>query len=300
MHLSNHPFIHPFMYSFIDPNRPINLPNHSPIHASVRSYTRFLCIHPSTYPRSHSSTQTDSLTHPPIHPSFHPSIRPSVRPSVHPSTHPPSHSSIHPLTHTSIPCSQYGDYDQATFQPGMLATENLLPQRVIDQYQLTREMWEDRIKFWYADHKGMTRWVLWFSSPEFFVNFPFQSRILCKLSIIVKNETKNAESVNSWDEPLFSEAHKVISFARSELFHNDHPKFRKITKLHFITETYIVLACLRLRLGCSEFSKRIFPCGWSQKSRMFRGRILFRWHCLASLFTMYICKLLDCGIPVQS
>lgn len=53
--------------------------------------------------------------------------------------------------------AKYGDYDESSFQPGMLAAENLLPQRVIDQYQLTREMWEDRIKFWYADHKGMTR-----------------------------------------------------------------------------------------------------------------------------------------------
>lgn len=39
----------------------------------------------------------------------------------------------------------------------MLARENLLPQRVIDQYQMTPEMWEDRIKQWYADHKTMSR-----------------------------------------------------------------------------------------------------------------------------------------------
>lgn len=39
----------------------------------------------------------------------------------------------------------------------MLATENLLPQRVIDQYQLTPEMWEEKIKTWYADHRGMPR-----------------------------------------------------------------------------------------------------------------------------------------------
>lgn len=39
----------------------------------------------------------------------------------------------------------------------MLANDDLLPQRVIDQYQMTLEMWEDRIKVWYADHKGMTR-----------------------------------------------------------------------------------------------------------------------------------------------
>jgi hypothetical protein len=52
---------------------------------------------------------------------------------------------------------QYGDYDDATYKPGMLASEDLLPQRVIDQYQMTPEMWEDRIKIWYADHRGMSR-----------------------------------------------------------------------------------------------------------------------------------------------
>ena len=37
----------------------------------------------------------------------------------------------------------------------MLATENLLPQRVINQFQMSWEMWEDRIKVWYVDHYGM-------------------------------------------------------------------------------------------------------------------------------------------------
>lgn len=54
--------------------------------------------------------------------------------------------------------AKYGDYDENTYQPGMLANEeDLLPQRVIDQYKLTREMWEDRIKEWYADHKDLSR-----------------------------------------------------------------------------------------------------------------------------------------------
>lgn len=52
---------------------------------------------------------------------------------------------------------QYGDYDEISYRPGMLASEDLLPQRVIDQYQMTPEMWEDRIKIWYADHRGMSR-----------------------------------------------------------------------------------------------------------------------------------------------
>ncbi|XP_075229016.1 ezrin/radixin/moesin family protein merlin [Lycorma delicatula] len=53
--------------------------------------------------------------------------------------------------------AKYGDYDETTYKPGMLASEDLLPQRVIDQYQMTPEMWEDRIKIWYADHRGMSR-----------------------------------------------------------------------------------------------------------------------------------------------
>lgn len=32
-----------------------------------------------------------------------------------------------------------------------------MPQRVIDQYQMTLDMWEERIRVWYADHRGMSR-----------------------------------------------------------------------------------------------------------------------------------------------
>ncbi|XP_063696660.1 moesin/ezrin/radixin homolog 2 [Culicoides brevitarsis] len=53
--------------------------------------------------------------------------------------------------------AKYGDYDETTCLPSMLASEDLLPQRVIDQYQMTPQMWSERIKTWYADHKGMSR-----------------------------------------------------------------------------------------------------------------------------------------------
>lgn len=56
-----------------------------------------------------------------------------------------------------IPIFQFGDFDEDTYKPGMLASEDLLPQRVIDQYQMTLEMWEERIRVWYADHRGMSR-----------------------------------------------------------------------------------------------------------------------------------------------
>ncbi|CAG5135769.1 unnamed protein product, partial [Candidula unifasciata] len=52
--------------------------------------------------------------------------------------------------------AKYGDYDQATYQPGMLASDDLLPQRVLDQYQMTPDMWEEKIKFWYAKRRDMT------------------------------------------------------------------------------------------------------------------------------------------------
>lgn len=51
----------------------------------------------------------------------------------------------------------YGDYDEKTYQPGSLASDDLLPQRVLDQYQMTPAMWEEKIIFWYAERQGKTR-----------------------------------------------------------------------------------------------------------------------------------------------
>merc|ERR1712223_646715 len=53
--------------------------------------------------------------------------------------------------------AKYLDFDENSYQPGLLANDDLLPQRVIDQYKMTLEMWEERIKIWYADHRGMSR-----------------------------------------------------------------------------------------------------------------------------------------------
>jgi merlin len=52
--------------------------------------------------------------------------------------------------------AKYGDYDDS-MKTDMLSNEDLLPQRVIDQYSMTPQMWFERIKTWYADHKGMSR-----------------------------------------------------------------------------------------------------------------------------------------------
>ena len=43
---------------------------------------------------------------------------------------------------------QFGDYDEKTWQSSMLSTDDTLPQRVINQYQMTQEMWAERIKIW--------------------------------------------------------------------------------------------------------------------------------------------------------
>lgn len=52
---------------------------------------------------------------------------------------------------------QYGDYDPNVHKLGFLAQEELLPKRVINLYQMTAEMWEERITSCYAEHRGRTR-----------------------------------------------------------------------------------------------------------------------------------------------
>ncbi|KAM8817093.1 merlin isoform 1-T1 [Rhynchonycteris naso] len=53
--------------------------------------------------------------------------------------------------------AKYGDYDPSVHQRGFLAQEELLPKRVINLYQMTPEMWEERITAWYAEHRGRAR-----------------------------------------------------------------------------------------------------------------------------------------------
>lgn len=40
----------------------------------------------------------------------------------------------------------------------MLQLEELLPQRVTDQYQMTAAMWQDRITTWWQNNAGMSRY----------------------------------------------------------------------------------------------------------------------------------------------
>uniref|UniRef100_A0A8B9R8U5 NF2, moesin-ezrin-radixin like (MERLIN) tumor suppressor n=1 Tax=Astyanax mexicanus TaxID=7994 RepID=A0A8B9R8U5_ASTMX len=57
--------------------------------------------------------------------------------------------------------AKYGDYDPNFHKPGFLAQDELLPKRVIDiqinLYQMTPEMWEEKITAWYAEHRNIAR-----------------------------------------------------------------------------------------------------------------------------------------------
>ncbi|CAG5115478.1 unnamed protein product [Candidula unifasciata] len=53
--------------------------------------------------------------------------------------------------------AKYGDLTDDNPKPGALANDRLLPQRVYDQHKLPKEEWEEKIKCWHAEHKGMLR-----------------------------------------------------------------------------------------------------------------------------------------------
>lgn len=53
--------------------------------------------------------------------------------------------------------AKYGDYIPEYHNPGFLANDRLLPQRVMDQHRLTRDAWEEKITMWYKEHNGLMR-----------------------------------------------------------------------------------------------------------------------------------------------
>ncbi|XP_043997183.1 moesin-like isoform X1 [Gambusia affinis] len=53
--------------------------------------------------------------------------------------------------------AKFGDYNKEVHTSGYLSSENLLPQRVLDQHKLNKEQWEERIQVWHEEHKGMMR-----------------------------------------------------------------------------------------------------------------------------------------------
>lgn len=53
--------------------------------------------------------------------------------------------------------AKYGDFVKDIHVPGFLHNDCLLPQRVLEQHNLTQEHWEEKITNWYAEHQGMLR-----------------------------------------------------------------------------------------------------------------------------------------------
>ncbi|XP_056267170.1 moesin a isoform X1 [Pseudoliparis swirei] len=53
--------------------------------------------------------------------------------------------------------AKYADYNKEVHTPGYLASEQLLPQRVLDQHKLNKDQWEERIQVWHEEHKSMMR-----------------------------------------------------------------------------------------------------------------------------------------------
>ncbi|KAM3862181.1 radixin-like [Diretmus argenteus] len=53
--------------------------------------------------------------------------------------------------------AKYADYSKDIHKAGYLASDRLLPQRVLEQHKLTKEKWEDRIQTWHEEHRGMLR-----------------------------------------------------------------------------------------------------------------------------------------------
>lgn len=53
--------------------------------------------------------------------------------------------------------ARHGDYNKSTHNPGFLANDRLLPQRVIDQHKMSKDEWETSIMTWWQEHRGMLR-----------------------------------------------------------------------------------------------------------------------------------------------
>ncbi|KAL0973788.1 hypothetical protein UPYG_G00211170 [Umbra pygmaea] len=53
--------------------------------------------------------------------------------------------------------TKHGDYKEDHHFPGYLSRDKLLPQRVLEQHKLNKEQWEDRIRVWHQEHKGLLR-----------------------------------------------------------------------------------------------------------------------------------------------
>uniref|UniRef100_A0A4W5QFN2 NF2, moesin-ezrin-radixin like (MERLIN) tumor suppressor b n=1 Tax=Hucho hucho TaxID=62062 RepID=A0A4W5QFN2_9TELE len=62
--------------------------------------------------------------------------------------------------------AKYGDYEPNFHKPGFLAQDELLPKRVLMQYQMTADMWEEKITAWYAEHRVHVEMLYIVISPQ--------------------------------------------------------------------------------------------------------------------------------------
>lgn len=53
--------------------------------------------------------------------------------------------------------ARHGDFQKSLHNPGFLANDRLLPQRVIDQHKMSKDEWENSITTWWQEHRGMLR-----------------------------------------------------------------------------------------------------------------------------------------------
>lgn len=53
--------------------------------------------------------------------------------------------------------ARHGDFNKSLHNSGFLASDRLLPQRVMDQHKMSREEWEQSITTWWNEHRGMLR-----------------------------------------------------------------------------------------------------------------------------------------------
>jgi len=52
---------------------------------------------------------------------------------------------------------KYGDYKPDLHKKGFLLNDRLLPERVYEQHQMSKDQWEERITSWWGEHKDMLR-----------------------------------------------------------------------------------------------------------------------------------------------
>ncbi|KAG5846324.1 hypothetical protein ANANG_G00113730 [Anguilla anguilla] len=50
-----------------------------------------------------------------------------------------------------------GDFSRDVHRTGYLTSDRLLPQRVLEQHNLSRDQWEERIQVWHEEHHGMLK-----------------------------------------------------------------------------------------------------------------------------------------------